>query len=49
MRTILNLVAAACAAVGFVATMLVAGYAYHYYQYVPECFTARALFTKECK
>lgn len=49
MRAFIQLCALACAAIGFVATMLVAGYAYHYYQYVPECFTARALFTKECR
>jgi hypothetical protein len=36
-------------AIGFVATLMVAGYGYYYYQYVPECFTLRAAFTKECK
>ena len=49
MKAVFTLFALACAAIGFTATLMVAGYAYHYYQYVPECFTARALFTKECK
>jgi hypothetical protein len=49
MKALFNLVAVACTAIGFTATMMVAGYAYHYYQYVPECFTLRAAFTKECK
>jgi len=49
MRAVFNFFAVACMAIGFVATLMVAGYAYYYYQYVPECFTARALFTKECK
>jgi len=49
MRTVFTLFALACAAIGFTATLMVAGYAYYYYQYVPECFTMRALFTKECK
>jgi hypothetical protein len=49
MRTILSLCALACMAIGFVATLMVAGYGYYYYQYVPECFTLRAAFTKECK
>jgi hypothetical protein len=49
MRVVLNLCALACMAIGFVATLMVAGYAYYYYQYVPECFTLRAAFTKECK
>jgi hypothetical protein len=49
MRAVINLVAVACTAIGFVATLMVAGYAYQYYQYVPECFTLHAAFTKECK
>lgn len=49
MKAVINLIAAACAAIGFTATLMVAGYAYHYYQYVPQCFTVHALFTKECK